>query len=279
MDTLPQIEIFAIGTELALGRILDTNTHWMASQIARLGGILRRASILRDDLEEIQSALQEAIERGSRIVIVCGGLGPTPDDVTVEAIARLVGTSPIVDETILQEHLRRRNLKRREEATSGMLKMATVPQGAEVYPNVAGWAPCFKVAWRSSVIFALPGPPREMEANFRAYIEPYLSQVYPTKTLALRAYVAMYESEVSPLMQEVMERYPGTYLKAYVALRSQDSRGMPVDLVATASSKEKAIVLLAQAKDFFADLVRARGREIWFEGAEGEGSVLERNAS
>lgn len=279
MDTLPQIEIFAIGTELAMGRILDTNTHWMANQIARLGGILRRASILRDDQEEIQLALREAIERGSRIVIVSGGLGPTPDDVTVEAIARLVGTSPIVEETILQEHLRRRNLRRREEATPGMLKMATVPQGAEVYPNVAGWAPCFKVTWQSSVIFALPGPPREMEANFRAYIEPYLSQVYPTKTVALRAYVAMYESEVSPLMQEVMERYPGTYLKAYVALYSQNSRGMPVDLIATASSEEEGVALLSQARDFFAELVRARDREIWFEGTKGEGSIPKRNSS
>src|SRR5207244_11002017 len=82
------IELFAIGTELVLGRIQDTNSYWMAQRIAELGGVVRRMTTLSDDLEDIVHALRDSIERGTETILTSGGLGPAPDDLTVDAICR-----------------------------------------------------------------------------------------------------------------------------------------------------------------------------------------------
>jgi molybdenum cofactor synthesis domain-containing protein len=266
MPDLPAIELFSIGTELVLGRIQDTNAHWMAQEIAKVGGHLRRATMLHDDLDEIVLALREAVDRGTKIIITTGGLGPTPDDLTVEAVSRLAGVKPVVDEFTLQEFMRRRNLTDRAQVTAGMIKMATVPEGAEVFQNPAGWAPCAKVRVGAATVLILPGPPKEMMALFSRYVEGFISDSYETKIASVRVVVNMFESEVSPLLQEVMKQHPNTYLKAYVALR-HDAHGMPVDLVARAGDPAAAQRLLDRAVDLFGRLVTEKGKTMeYFEG-------------
>ena len=92
MSDRPAIEIYSIGTELLNGQIQDTNSFWMAQQIAALGGYVRRIAILDDDMDELTGVLKDACQRGTRVVITTGGLGPTPDDMTVEAIAKIIGS-------------------------------------------------------------------------------------------------------------------------------------------------------------------------------------------
>ena len=266
MPDVPAIELFSIGTELVLGRIQDTNAHWMAQEIAKVGGHLRRATMMEDDLDEIVLALREAIDRGTKIIITTGGLGPTPDDLTVEAVARLAGTKPVVDEFTLQDFMRRRNLTDRAQVTAGMVKMATVPEGAEVFQNPAGWAPCTKVRVGEATVLILPGPPKEMMALFSRYVEGFISDSYETKIASVRVVVNMFESEVSPLLQEVMKQFPNTYLKAYVALR-HDAHGMPVDIVARAEDPAAAQHLLDKSVDLFGRLVTEKGKTMeYFEG-------------
>lgn len=266
MPDVPAIELFSIGTELVLGRIQDTNAHWMAQEIAKVGGHLRRATMLHDDLDEIVLALREAVDRGTKIIITTGGLGPTPDDLTVEAVSRLAGVKAAVDEFTLQEFMRRRNLTDRAQVTAGMIKMATVPEGAEVFQNPAGWAPCAKVRVREATVLILPGPPKEMMALFSRYVEGFISESYETKIASVRVVVDMFESEVSTLLQEVMKQHPNTYLKAYVALR-HDAHGMPVDVVARAEDPAAAQHLLDQAVDLFGRLVTEKGKTMeYFEG-------------
>src|SRR5213593_2934386 len=114
------IEIFAIGTELVLGRIQDTNSFWMAQRIAELGGVVRRMTTLSDDLEDIVHALRDSIERGTEMILTSGGLGPTPDDLTVEAICRVVGRPSAVHEPTLEDYIRRRNLSGRDQISPGL---------------------------------------------------------------------------------------------------------------------------------------------------------------
>src|SRR5437660_3969957 len=92
------VEIFAIGTELVIGRITDTNSQWLARQTAELGGSVRRITALIDDPDEITGALKDSLARGTRLILTSGGLGPTPDDLTVEAVARVLGRGTMVDE-------------------------------------------------------------------------------------------------------------------------------------------------------------------------------------
>src|SRR5713101_1739496 len=114
------IELFAIGTELVLGRIQDTNSYWMAQRIAELGGNLRRVTQLVDDLGQITEALGESIRRGTGLIITTGGLGPTPDDLTVEAVARALKRGTVVDEATLDDYVRRRNLTSRDDLSAGL---------------------------------------------------------------------------------------------------------------------------------------------------------------
>ncbi len=263
---IPAIEIFSIGTELVLGRIQDTNGHWIAQEIAKVGGILRRATMIPDELNEIVLALQEAVDRGSKIIITTGGLGPTPDDLTVAAVSLLAGVNPVVDDFTLEDFMRRRNISDRDSVSPGLLKMATVPTGAKVFQNPAGWAPCTMVGVAGATILSLPGPPKEMMALFSRYVEVFISETYETKIASVRVVVDMFESEVSPLLQEVMQRFPNTYLKAYVAMR-HDAHGMPVDLVARAENPASAQELLDRSVDLFGKLVTERGKTMeFFEG-------------
>lgn len=259
---IPVIELFAIGTELALGRVQDTNSYWIAGQIANMGGALRRITVLTDDVNEVVGALQDAIARGAGILITTGGLGPTPDDLTVEALARLAGCGTRVDQPTLAEFARRRNLARVEDATPNLVKMATVPDRAQVFRSSAGWAPCIRLEHAGAVIFTMPGPPREVESLFTLYVGPEIASRLPGKTAALRVAVAMPESELSAPMQEVMRRFPTCYLKAYVALRAAPGLPLPLDVVARGENDAEAQETLRRAVDTLAELVGATGHSL-----------------
>src|SRR5262249_12077157 len=111
-------------------------------------------------------------------------------------------------------------------------------------------------------VVVVPGPPREMEAVFTLHVAQRVAALTATKTAALRVVVNMFESEVSPLMQEVMGRYPNTYLKAYVAMREAFEHGLPVDVVATGADTAAAQTLLQETVTFFGELVAARGKRM-----------------
>ena len=265
LERTPVIELFSIGTELILGQIQDTNAHWIAQQILQLGGQLRRVTMLRDESDEMFEAIEDAIHRKTDLILTTGGLGPTPDDMTVQIVAKIIGVEPVVHEETLTSFMERRGLTNRDEATDAMVNMATVPETAEVFQNPVGWAPCVSVTKDSSSILLMPGPPREMKSIFEAYIAPLIAQRYSAKTATLRVYVNMFEAEVSPLLQEVMEVNPNVYLKAYVALRRDDNQYMPVDLVSTGSDEDSAQFQLQAAAEHLRILVIEKGKIFSFE--------------
>ena len=259
------IELFSIGTELVLGQIQDTNAHWIAQQILQIGGELRRVTMLRDIREEMSEALNSAVERETSLILTTGGLGPTPDDMTVEVISSLVGTKPVVSEETVAEFRKRREMSENDPISEALLKMAIVPESAVVLQNPAGWAPCISVAHKASTFMMMPGPPREMKAVFETHIQPLIAERYRSEVITARVHVSMFEAEVSPLMQRVMERHPDVYLKAYVALRKVDGNTMPVDLVSTSTDKGDAETQLALATDYFRELVVAAGKSFSIE--------------
>ncbi len=256
----PRVEIFSIGTELVLGRIQDTNSFWMAQELVSLGALVRRITVLPDDMELILEAFTGALQRQADVILMSGGLGPTPDDLTVYALATLIGVQPLVDETTLDAYVQRRNLSGRGELTPALLRMATVPAGAQVYQNPAGWAPCVAVTKDTTTFFALPGPPPEMQAVFTMHLVPFFTTTYPAHAASLRVAVNMYESELAPLFAQVRERYPSTYLKGYIALGGRDtSGGLPLDIIARSTAKTPAEVILQQAVTYLSTLVAAQG--------------------
>jgi molybdenum cofactor synthesis domain-containing protein len=246
------VEIFSIGTELVIGRIQDTNSFWMAQQITDLGQTVRRITVLGDDKRHIIAALEHSIERGSKTIITSGGLGPTPDDLTVECVSDLAGVATTMDRPTVEDYLRRRGIKE-EELTPALKAMATVPVGSTVYPSPAGWAPLIRTDVNGCSIFNLPGPPTEVQGVFARYLADYFGGDSGSRSLVHRVYVDMWESEVSPMLQQVMDAVPGTYCKGYIALGNQ--RYLPVDVVAKGTTEDEARTSLEKAVDMLEQLV------------------------
>ena len=255
MKKLPAIELFSIGTELIMGQIQDTNAHWMAQRMLELGGQLRRVTIVRDDFDEMTEALERSIDRETDLILTTGGLGPTPDDMTVDVVAQIIGKPTMVHEETLEGFMDRRQMASRADVSPAMIKMATVPETAEIFQNPVGWAPCSCVTKNRSTIVLMPGPPSEMKAIFDSFVALLIAERFCARAVTLRVYVNMFESEVSPLLQTVMSSHPGVYLKAYVALRRAEGQYMPVDLVSTGTDAGHAESQLQEAVNYFRRLV------------------------
>ncbi len=264
MSSLPAVELYAIGTELLMGQIQDSNSFWMSQQIAAQGGHIRRIVILDDEIDEIGTVLQDAIDRKTRVIITTGGLGPTPDDLTVEAIAKLKGVDVIVNESLIEAHMKVRNIERREDVNPGLVKMATSPEGSTVHPNPAGVAPCVETQIGDTTIFNLPGPPREVQALFAQSIESAVAELYTGNRVLLRVVVNLPESTVGPIIHKVMQNHPDTYVKSYVSLREKtdDGQRLPVDIVARGEDEAAAQTLLNNALETFTALVAEEGRTV-----------------
>jgi len=158
-------EILAVGSELLVGETRDTNSGDLAAELTALGVEVQRISQLPDRQDVLVECLRAAQER-TDLVITSGGLGPTPDDLTREAIAEALGETPAVDpalETWLRDIWARRGLP----FSDVNLKQAWLIPSATALPNPNGTAPGWWVDTGSRVIVALPGPPRELEPMWR----------------------------------------------------------------------------------------------------------------
>ena len=165
-------EIVAIGSELLLGQIVDTNSAWMAQRLTALGVNLYFKSVVGDNPGRMKEVIQRALERAD-IVITSGGLGPTQDDLTREIVAEVTGRKLVLDDNLLEqveEHFRRRG----RTMTPNNKRQAYMPEGAIPVKNPNGTAPCFIVEDPRGVVFSLPGVPVEMKWLFENEVEPYL---------------------------------------------------------------------------------------------------------
>ena len=173
---MPLVEILSIGTELILGRIADTNAQWLAQQIEQVGSCVRQVTTMGDDPDEIAIVIHEAIERGATHIITTGGLGPTPDDRTVDTVAAMAGCGTVTDEGLIAHFLQRLRRSGQNKISDHMRKVAIIPEVATAGPNANGWGHCLIMTYRGVELFILPGPPREVRALYPVYIEPALRE-------------------------------------------------------------------------------------------------------
>jgi competence/damage-inducible protein CinA-like protein len=174
-------EIITIGTEILLGEIVDTNTRYIARSLRNLGVDLYRTVTIGDNVERIASAIREALER-AEIVITTGGLGPTVDDPTREAVARAVGVQVEFREELWQQVAATIHRYGRTP-TENQKRQAFVPQNALAIPNPVGTAPAFIVEMGRAAVISLPGVPKEMEYLLHESVIPYLQKRFDLRQL------------------------------------------------------------------------------------------------
>ncbi len=177
---MPTAEIITIGTEILLGEIVDTNSRYIARVLRDIGVDLYRTTTVGDNTGRIALAIQQAAER-SEIIITTGGLGPTVDDPTREAVAQAAGVQTEFRPE-LWEQIQARFQRYGRAPTENNKRQAYVPQGAIAIENPVGTAPAFIVLFtvqnQERVIFSLPGVPREMEHLLQYSVVPFLRQRY-----------------------------------------------------------------------------------------------------
>ncbi|MFC1971709.1 competence/damage-inducible protein A [Chloroflexota bacterium] len=167
-------EIIATGTEILLGEIVDTNTSFLASELALLGIDIHYTSLVGDNHDRLSDVLRQAWHR-SDIIITTGGLGPTQGDITRNVIAALMGEEPYVDDSLKQiliEYFSRLGV----EMPENNLKQATLIHSAEALLNPLGTAPGWWIAKNGRIVITLPGPPGELRPMWRSQVAPRLQK-------------------------------------------------------------------------------------------------------
>ncbi|MGK7916358.1 MAG: competence/damage-inducible protein A [Prochloraceae cyanobacterium] len=184
-------EIICVGTELLLGDILNTNVQFLAQQLASLGIAHYYQTVVGDNVGRLQQAIEIASKRCS-ILIFTGGLGPTPDDLTLEAIADFFAT-PLLERPEIIQDIAAKFAQRGRKMSPNNHKQALIPVGADILPNPAGTAPGIIWQPRSGLtILTFPGVPSEMQRMWRETAVPYLKsqgwgkQIIYSRTLRFR---------------------------------------------------------------------------------------------
>jgi len=173
---MPSAEIIAIGTELLLGEIFDINTAFIAKALNQIGIDIYRTSIVGDNQSRITDLIKQSIKR-AEIVITTGGLGPTVDDPTRQAVADVYGKKLIFHEQ-LWEQIQSRFKAFNRIPTANNKKQAFIPQNAVPIENPVGTAPAFYISKKDKTIISLPGVPAEMEFLLNNKIINFLKKTY-----------------------------------------------------------------------------------------------------
>jgi nicotinamide-nucleotide amidase len=167
-------EILSIGTELLIGQVINTNATWLSKELARLGIDVHRVVTVGDNMERLIAALETALGRAD-LVVCTGGLGPTADDITVEAVGRVIGEG-LVERPEITAHIADIFARRGRDMTGLDRKQAYFPPSAELIPNPSGTAfgVCVTMP-RGARAMAFPGVPSELETMWRTWAAPRLS--------------------------------------------------------------------------------------------------------
>jgi nicotinamide-nucleotide amidase len=236
-----QAEIIAVGSELLTPQRLDTNSLYLTDQLNALGVELITKCVVGDDRERLAEAVRRAASQ-AQIVIVTGGLGPTEDDVTRDAVAQALGRPQRFDEAIsdqLEERFRRMNRKMSEVNK----RQAYIIEGAEILPNDRGTAPGQWIDDSAAFIMLLPGPPHELKAMFAQQCLPRLESRVPKqaiRSLVMRV-AGMPESDLDQLIAPVYTKYQNPVTTILAA-----AGDIQVHLRARCETETEALALLAE---------------------------------
>jgi nicotinamide-nucleotide amidase len=213
-------EIITIGNEVLSGVTLDTNAGYLVHTMSSVGAVVTRITTVGDDVREIAAVLRDAMGRAQTIVVT-GGIGPTPDDVTAEAAARALGKPLVIHENFL-ESVRKRFDRAHLTFTTSDERFALLPEGAEPLHNPVGIAG-FKLETDTHTLFFLPGVPREVHEILEQSIIPFLTEQARSEGLITSViYGRVFgrtESGVKELLEGMTGDFELTYLPAFPELR------------------------------------------------------------
>jgi len=231
-------EIIAVGTELLMGEILNSNSRDIARELYNLGIDVYHQSVVGDNLNRVSKELETAFERAD-LVITTGGLGPTRDDLTKEAAAHFLKRDMILDEESIK-HLEDFFGSRGLPLNEGNKRQAYFPEGAKIIPNENGTAPACIIEFDEKVLVILPGPPREVIPLMGKYIIPYLEKrtgkVFISDIINISG---IGEGHMEEKIMDIIESQENPTVAPYAK-----EHGLTLRVTASASTEQEARLLL-----------------------------------
>ncbi|MCR1972439.1 competence/damage-inducible protein A [Clostridium cochlearium] len=242
-------EIIAVGTEILLGDIVNTNAQFLSKKLAQMGISVYHQSVVGDNSDRLKEELNESFKR-SDIVITTGGLGPTKDDLTKEIGAEYFNKEMILDEESL-ETIKNYFKKQGRKLSKNNEKQAYFPKGSIILPNNFGTAPGCIIEENNKYLIMLPGPPREIIPMFEQHVVPYLKKfnegVLISKVLKI---CGMGESQVVTEINHLIENQTNPTVAPYAKENEVTLR-----LTAKASNEEDALSLIAPLEKEIKDIL------------------------
>ena len=229
-------EIISIGTELLLGRIVNTNAAYLSRRLAELGIDVFYQTTVGDNRHRLQESLERSIQRAN-IIIMTGGLGPTVDDITTETLASFTRKKLILEKSVLKD-IRSHFADRALPMPRAGARQAYIPEGAHWMKNEAGTAPGLILEYRGALVIALPGPPRELTWIFENAVIPYLKKMtkaaWTIRSRTVRI-TGLVESQVHQRVKKLLELGPNPTVGIYALPGEVD-----LTITAKASSDREA---------------------------------------
>ncbi len=212
--------LLTVGDEILLGQIVNTNAAWLGERLAEVGVDVRRSETVGDDVAVIEAAIARAFDDGAAVVVVTGGLGPTHDDVTKTAVARVFGRDLEFRPDVLDQIEARYATRGRTMPAVGRV-MAEVPVGFDALPNPKGSAPGLwgerTAAGRRQIVAVMPGVPHEMEAISDGSVLPRLVALQDAVVLSRTLLtVGKGESDLAAMIAEIVDGLPDDLTLAYL---------------------------------------------------------------
>jgi nicotinamide-nucleotide amidase len=250
-------EILAVGTEILLGDIVNTNSHYLSKRLADLGISVYYQTVVGDNEERLLKAYKLAFSRAD-IVIATGGLGPTKDDLTKEVGAKCFGKEMYLHEDSYK-HVKKFFDRLNKPLSEGNKKQAIMPEGAVILPNPNGTAPGCIIDENNKILVMLPGPPKEMASMFEASVMPYLEKysdgVLVSKVLRV---VGLGESGMAEKVQDIIDNQTNPTVAPY----AKDNEAI-LRITAKGKTKEEADALIIPVEK---EIKVRIGEDIYAEG-------------
>ena len=252
MKKAANVEIIIVGNEILTGDILDTNTNWLCRLVHGRGGVVSRVTVVPDLLEVVAESVRAAVARRVDIVFTSGGLGPTSDDLTLQAVADGTDRDVVLHNEAL-EQVRRQYDRFFEEGilaqgglNSARQKMACLPLGAEPLINPEGTAPGVFLQVEKTTIISVPGVPSELKGIVEQSLQQFLDQVFGegeamSKCVAVRCND---ESLLESVLIQVVKNYPEIYTKSLATTIGENPE---MDIIMTISGIGEKEAILEKA--------------------------------
>ena len=261
-------EIIAIGTEILLGDIVNTNAQYISKKLASIGVDVYHQCVVGDNEERVLKAFEDGFSRAD-LIITTGGLGPTQDDLTKEMAAKYFNKELVVDEESLR-YIENYFKKNGRDLKGGNRKQAYFPKGCYVLPNPNGTAPGAIIKEDNKIMVILPGPPREMKPMFENHVVPYLEKL--TDNILVSKVLRVFgigEGYMAEKIGDIIKNQTNPTVAPYAK-----EKDVTLRITAKATSKEEAIKLIEpvenKIKEILKDYVYGEGEKTTLEEVVGK---------